>query len=225
MARPTPCWLCVLATLAGLSATRGPETCPERHYRAQGGLCCQMCEPGTFFVKDCDQHRKAAHCNPCIPGVSFSPDPHTRPHCESCRHCNSGVLIHNCTVTANAECTCPDGWQCRDKECTECDPPAGSQLAARPPQGPGPHPPPTHSPYGKKVPEAGTGGHVQTPADLRQLPATAHPTRWPPQRSLCSSDCVRIVVTLSGLLLAFSLGGALFFRPQRKHPSGKGQNP
>ncbi|XP_070646351.1 CD27 antigen isoform X3 [Bos indicus] len=89
MARLPPCWLWVLGTLAGLSATPGPKSCPEKHYWAQGGWCCQMCEPGTFLVKDCEQHREAAQCNPCTPGVSFMPDHHSRPHCESCRHCNS----------------------------------------------------------------------------------------------------------------------------------------
>ena len=144
MARLPPCWLWVLGTLAGLSATPGPKSCPEKHYWAQGGWCCQMCEPGkrgpcqgpaawgeprpglgpegsgeeccrgqeaalgegggvvfwgldpgtlltgTFLVKDCEQHGEAAQCNPCTPGVSFMPDHHSRPHCESCRHCNSG---------------------------------------------------------------------------------------------------------------------------------------
>uniref|UniRef100_A0A287CXM4 CD27 antigen n=1 Tax=Ictidomys tridecemlineatus TaxID=43179 RepID=A0A287CXM4_ICTTR len=94
MAWPPPCWLFILGTLAGISATPAPGRCPEKHYWAQGGLCCQMCEPGTFLVKDCDQHRKAAQCDPCIPGVSFSPDHHTRPHCESCRHCNFGEMDH-----------------------------------------------------------------------------------------------------------------------------------
>ncbi|XP_021046800.1 CD27 antigen isoform X2 [Mus pahari] len=89
MAWPPPYWLCMLGTLVGLSATLVPNSCPDKHYWTGGGLCCRMCEPGTFFVKDCDQDRTAALCDPCIPGASFSPDYHTRPHCESCRHCNS----------------------------------------------------------------------------------------------------------------------------------------
>ncbi|XP_070309229.1 CD27 antigen isoform X5 [Odocoileus virginianus] len=93
MARPLPFWLLVLGTLAGLSATPGPKSCPEKHYWTQGGWCCQTCEPGTFLVKDCEQHGKAAQCNPCTPGVSFTPDHHSRPHCESCRHCNSGEVV------------------------------------------------------------------------------------------------------------------------------------
>lgn len=47
---------------------------------------------GTFLVKDCEQHGEAAQCDPCTPGVSFTPDHHSRPHCESCRHCNSGEV-------------------------------------------------------------------------------------------------------------------------------------
>uniref|UniRef100_A0A8C9AB01 CD27 antigen n=1 Tax=Prolemur simus TaxID=1328070 RepID=A0A8C9AB01_PROSS len=221
MAWPPPCWLCVLGTLAGLSATPAPKSCPERHYWAQAELCCQMCEPGTFLVKDCDQHRKAAQCDPCIPGISFSPDHHSRPHCESCRHCNSGLLIRNCTITANAECACPHGWQCRDKECTECDPPAGPWLTTQPSQALGPHPQPTHLAYAKKKPEARTVQLVQTVADFRQLPAPALSTPWPAQRSLCSADCIRIFVILSGMFLAFTLGGALFLHQQRKYGSNK----
>ncbi|XP_012616103.2 CD27 antigen [Microcebus murinus] len=225
MAWPPPCWLCVLGTLAGLSATPAPKSCPERHYWAQAQLCCRMCEPGTFLVKDCDQHRKAARCDPCTPGSSFSPDHHSRPHCESCRHCNSGLLIRNCTITANAECACPHGWQCRDKECTECDPPPGPWLTTHPSPGPGPHPQPTHLPYAKKKPEARTVQLVQTVADFRQLPAPALSTTWPAQRSLCSADCIRIFVILSGMFLAFTLGGALFLHQQRKYGSNKGEGP
>ncbi|XP_037701537.1 CD27 antigen [Choloepus didactylus] len=212
MAWPPPCWLWVLGTLAGISATPAPRSCPERHYRAPGELCCQLCEPGTFLVKDCDLPRTAAQCDPCIPGVSFSPDHHSRPHCESCRHCNFGLIIRNCTVTTNAECACPRGWQCRDKECTECDPPPNPLPTTRPSQASGPHPLPTSSPHTEKMLKATAVRHVQTLADFRRLPDPALSTQWPTQRSLCSSDCIRILVVLSGMLLVFTLGGALFLR-------------
>ncbi|XP_058414977.1 CD27 antigen isoform X4 [Diceros bicornis minor] len=165
MARPPPCWLWVLGTLVGLSATPAPKSCPERHYRAPGELCCPMCEPGTFLVKNCDQHRKATQCHPCTPGVSFSPDHHARPHCESCRHCHS------------------------------------------------------------EMPEARTVRHVQTLADFRQLTAPALSTHWPPQRSLCNSECIRIFVIFSGMFLAFTVVGALFLYQQRKYRLNKGESP
>uniref|UniRef100_A0A8I5MXU1 CD27 antigen n=1 Tax=Papio anubis TaxID=9555 RepID=A0A8I5MXU1_PAPAN len=224
MARPHPWWLCFLGTLVGLSATPAPKSCPERHYWAQGKLCCQMCEPGTFLVKDCDQHRKAAQCHPCVPGVSFSPDHHTRPHCESCRHCNSGLLIRNCTITANAVCACRNGWQCRDKECTECDPPPNPSLTTWPSQALSPHPQPTHLPYVNEMLEARTAGHMQTLADFRHRPARTLSTHWPPQRSLCSSDFIRIFVIFSGMFLVFTLAGTLFLHQQRKYRSSKRQN-
>ncbi|XP_065744024.1 CD27 antigen isoform X4 [Phocoena phocoena] len=157
MARPPPCWLWVLGPLAVLSATPASKRCPEKHYLAQGERCCQMCEPGTFLVKECDQHEKATQCDPCTPGVSFSPDHHTRPHCESCRHCNS------------------------------------------------------------EIPEARTGQHTRTLADSRWLPAPTLSTHWSPQRSLCSMDCIRIFVLLSGMFLAFTIVGALFLHQQRKY--------
>ncbi|XP_070350218.1 CD27 antigen isoform X11 [Equus asinus] len=179
MARPPPCWLWVLGTLAGLSATPAPKSCPEKHYWARGELCCPMCEPG--------------------------------------------LLIRNCTLTANTECGCPKGWQCKDKECTECDPPANPSLTPRPSQAPGPQP--THLPYAKKMPEARTVRHVQTLADFRQLPAPALSTHWPPQRSLCSTDCIRIFVIFSGMFLAFTMVGALFLHQQRKYGLNKGESP
>ncbi|XP_053751425.1 CD27 antigen isoform X3 [Panthera pardus] len=165
MARPPPCWLWILGTLAGLSATLAPQCCPEKHYWAQGQLCCQMCKPGTFLVKDCDRHGEAAQCDPCILGASFSPDHHIRRHCESCRHCNS------------------------------------------------------------EMPEAGTVRQVQTLADFRWLPAPALSTHGPPQRSLCSTDCIRIFVVLSGMFLAFTMVGALCLHQQRKNGLNKEESP
>ncbi|EFB13981.1 hypothetical protein PANDA_011272, partial [Ailuropoda melanoleuca] len=226
MARPPFCWLWILGTMAGLSATPAPKRCPEKHYWVQGELCCQTCKPGTFLVKDCDRHGESAQCDPCILGASFSPEHHSRRHCESCRHCNSGLLIRNCTLTTNAECACPKGWQCRDKECTECDPPSNALLTLpRPSQAPGLHPQPTHFPYTKNVQEARTGRQVQTLADFRRLPVPALSTHWPPQSSLCSSDCIRIFVILSGMFLAFTVIGALFFHQQRKYRLNKEESP
>ncbi|NP_001265692.1 CD27 antigen precursor [Sus scrofa] len=214
MARSPLCWLWVLGTLAGLSATPAPQSCPEKHYWARGELCCQMCQPGTFLVKDCDQHGKAARCDPCKQGVSFSPDYHSRPHCESCRHCNSGLFVQNCTLTANAKCACPEGWQCRDKECTECDGPA---------QTPGPHPQPSHSPYAEAIPEARTSRYTQTLADVGQVPVPTISTYLSSQR--CSSECIRILVVLSGVFLAFTVVGALFLYQQRKYGLNTGECP
>ncbi|XP_040593553.1 CD27 antigen isoform X2 [Mesocricetus auratus] len=151
MARPPPYWLCLLGTVIGLSATPASKSCPVRHYWTRGGLCCQLCKPGTFFVSDCSQNRTAALCEPCTPGVSFSPDFHTRPHCESCRHCNSEMA------------------------------------------------------------EARTVWPVHT----RQFPASTLYNHWPSQRPLCSSDCVRIFVTFSGMFLVFILCGILFFHQRR----------
>ncbi|XP_021103755.1 CD27 antigen [Heterocephalus glaber] len=140
MAWPPPGWLFVLGALAVLSATPAPGSCPERLYRSPERLCCQMCRPGTFLVKDCDQDLAASQCDPCKPGLSFAPDYHSRRHCESCRHCHWGTPTHNCSITANTECACPTGHQCRDSECTECDPlpdpPAPPPVAPGPPRAP-----------------------------------------------------------------------------------------
>ncbi|XP_054552759.1 CD27 antigen [Talpa occidentalis] len=223
MAQPPPCWLWVLGALAGLSATPAPKSCPQKHYWAGGELCCRMCEPGTFLVKDCDRPGTAARCDPCTPGVSFSPDHHARPHCESCRHCNSGLLLRNCTLTANAVCTCPRGRQCQDKECTDCGPPLNPSLTTRPSQASVLHPQPTHLPYVNKMPEARTIQQVQTLIELRSTPALS--THWPSQRPLCSSNCVRIFVVFSGIFFASTLVAALFLRQNRKHGLSKRLHP
>ncbi|XP_041534692.1 CD27 antigen [Microtus oregoni] len=215
MAWPPPYWLCLLGTLVGLSATSASKSCPARHYRTPGGLCCQMCKPGTFLVKDCSQNRTASQCDSCLPGVSFSADYHARRHCESCRHCNSGPLIRNCTVTANAECACSKGLECRDKECMECDPPLKPALTTQPSEASGSHPPPTHLPYAQVMPEPRT----IWPAHTSQPPDSALYTHWPSRRPLCSSDCIRIFVTFSSMFLVFILGGILFFHQRRNHGS------
>uniref|UniRef100_A0A286XVZ4 CD27 molecule n=1 Tax=Cavia porcellus TaxID=10141 RepID=A0A286XVZ4_CAVPO len=48
----------------------------------------------------------------------------------------------------------------------------------------------------------------------RQLPALS--TSWASQGPLCSSDCVRVFMIFSGMLLVFTLGGALFLYQQRR---------
>lgn len=60
---------------------------------------------------------------------------------------SQGPLIRNCTVTANAECACSKGLECRDKECMECDPPLKPALTTQPSEASGSHPPPTHLPH------------------------------------------------------------------------------
>uniref|UniRef100_A0A8D0Q417 CD27 molecule n=1 Tax=Sus scrofa TaxID=9823 RepID=A0A8D0Q417_PIG len=197
---------------------RKPEVAKRPHLRVgaqpSAALDPRLLLTGTFLVKDCDQHGKAARCDPCKQGVSFSPDYHSRPHCESCRHCNSGLFVQNCTLTANAKCACPEGWQCRDKECTECDGPA---------QTPGPHPQPSHSPYAEAIPEARTSRYTQTLADVGQVPVPTISTYLSSQR--CSSECIRILVVLSGVFLAFTVVGALFLYQQRKYGLNTGECP
>ncbi|XP_013000597.1 CD27 antigen isoform X2 [Cavia porcellus] len=164
MVWPPPGWLCVLGTLLGLSTALDPRSCPERHYRSAEKLCCQMCRP----------------------------DYHSRRHCESCRHCQ-GVSTRNCNVTTNTQCACPQDWQCRDTECTECDPLPGLTI----------------------LPAAAQDAH----------PLPDHPAYTKTQGPLCSSDCVRVFMIFSGMLLVFTLGGALFLYQQRRCQSNKGANP
>ena len=75
-----------------------------------------------------------------------------------------GLLIRNCTLTANSECACPEGQQCRDKDCMECDGPA---------QAPGPHPQPSHLPYAEGKFQATLGLITSQPAPPLLYP-TSH---------------------------------------------------
>uniref|UniRef100_A0A287DDW2 CD27 molecule n=1 Tax=Ictidomys tridecemlineatus TaxID=43179 RepID=A0A287DDW2_ICTTR len=65
MAWPPPCWLFILGTLAGISATPAPGRCPEKHYWAQGGLCCQMCEPGKSSPRQLPDPTLPTHLSLC----------------------------------------------------------------------------------------------------------------------------------------------------------------
>nr|XP_034367453.1 CD27 antigen isoform X3 [Arvicanthis niloticus] len=104
MTWPPPYWLCMLGTLVGLSATPAPNSCPDKYYRTEGGLCCQMCEPEM-----------------------------------------------------------------------------------------------TSWPLHRQLPDSTVYSHRSSP------------------RPLCSSDCIRIFVTFSSMLLVFVLGGILFFHQRRNH--------
>nr|KAF6451929.1 CD27 molecule [Molossus molossus] len=83
------------------------------------------------------------------------------------------------------------------------------------------HTPPTYLTL--EMLEARTARHKQTLADCSP-PAPALSTQWPPQRSLCSSDCIRIFVILSGMFLVCTTAGALFLHQQRKYGLSKRQN-
>ncbi|XP_072509828.1 CD27 antigen [Notamacropus eugenii] len=124
MAPRTCWWLWVLGTLVGLSpGVISKHHCPQGQYQVEkGSWCCQLCNPGTFLVRDCDGNGKDPQCKSCIPGFSFTPDHHAQRQCESCRICNNGISIQQCNITTNTVCACPNGQQCQDKECTNCDP-------------------------------------------------------------------------------------------------------
>lgn len=90
-----------------------------------------------------------------------------------------GRLIRNCTLTANAECACPQGWQCRDTECTECDPAPKRWPTPHPSRAPGPQPQSTLLPYTKSkcqaplCPLTAGKGHLQPATPLSGPPPCA----------------------------------------------------
>uniref|UniRef100_A0A8C2LWR4 CD27 antigen n=1 Tax=Cricetulus griseus TaxID=10029 RepID=A0A8C2LWR4_CRIGR len=59
------------------------------------------------------------------------------------------------------------------------------------------------------------------PGHTRQFPASTLYNRWPSPRPLCSSDCIRIFVTFSGMFLVFILCGILFFHQRRNRGSNE----
>lgn len=83
-------------------------------------------------------------------------------------------------------------------------------------------------------PIVGTGeeerGRDDGRAGLRGIKGEALPKSlvWPlpttAQRYLCSSDCIRVFVILSGMFLVCTMAGALFLHQQRKYRLSKRQN-
>lgn len=104
-----------------------------------------------------------------------------------------GHLTRNCTLTANAECACPQGWQCRDTECTECDMAPERSPTPQLSRAPGPRPRPTLLPYTKSkcqaplCPVTAGKGHLQPatsfqvhPHVLPGQPVSAFPSQTAP---------------------------------------------
>ena len=111
-----------------------------------------------------------------------------------------GLLIRNCTLTANSECACPEGQQCRDKDCMECDGPA---------QAPGPHPQPSHLPYAEGKFQETHGLITPQPASPLLYPA---PHKLPPV-TLCPPS--HLPQGLSGLQSCLVPSGARGCYPTR----------
>ncbi|XP_049628447.1 LOW QUALITY PROTEIN: CD27 antigen [Suncus etruscus] len=199
------CWLWLVGLLTGLWATPTSKGCPDKHYRASGDLCCQMCEPGTFLVKDCNESMKAPQCRNCVLGLSFSPEHHHRSHCESCRFCDSGLppsQLHPLQPTP--QCICPSGFRCRDEECLECDP-----LT--------PHPPPpmrpSQGPRDARAQEHYDGvvgtefSENSRAAGIGEILAGMSADQLLSPQVAVQLDCIRIFVVFAGMFFACTLVG------------------
>ncbi|XP_074125149.1 CD27 antigen [Sminthopsis crassicaudata] len=206
----TSWWLWVLGTLVGLSPGVIPKRhCPQGQYQVeQGSWCCRLCDPGTFLVGDCEGDGKDPHCKSCIPGLSFTPDHHAQRQCESCRICNNGFSIQKCNITTNTECGCPEGQQCRDKECTNCDPQPTSLLSS--PQYPirSPHPHPA------TMPQHPTDTHSAYSSETAGTSATRR-AQNPSPTAPSNHVSIYILLILCGLILTMLIHGTWLILKQR----------
>ncbi|XP_078011611.1 CD27 antigen isoform X2 [Phascolarctos cinereus] len=191
MAPGTSWWLWVLGTLVGLSPRVISKLhCPQGQYQVeQGSWCCQLCNP----------------------------DHHAQRQCESCRICVNGFPIQSCNITTNTECACPKGQQCRDKECTSCDP-QPTHLLSTPqytvrsthqhPATTHQHPTNTHSAYYSET--AGTS-------------APTGPAQSPPGTVPSSQVSIYILLILCGLILTIFIHGTWLILKKRNRQLKKEQ--
>ncbi|XP_052802022.1 tumor necrosis factor receptor superfamily member 16-like [Mya arenaria] len=86
---------------------------------------CQMCPPGTFWIKHCSQDGGNAQCEDC-PDGEFITDYNRVFYCKRCTECTrtdqpSGeVLVEACTPSHNTICGCKPGYWREEGKVGDC---------------------------------------------------------------------------------------------------------
>ncbi|XP_041816578.1 tumor necrosis factor receptor superfamily member 18 [Chelmon rostratus] len=82
------------------------------------GQCCDLCPPGTHIKEFCSERRKTV-CLTCAEGYYLN---HYNffDRCEKCRSCPQ-EYAENCTVIADAKCSCRSGFLCSNNACSSCE--------------------------------------------------------------------------------------------------------
>uniref|UniRef100_A0A803VYL5 TNFR-Cys domain-containing protein n=1 Tax=Ficedula albicollis TaxID=59894 RepID=A0A803VYL5_FICAL len=106
--------------------------CGQNEY-PHGGLCCVLCEAGTFVADHCSVSHWRGKCGSCKEGKSFTAHANGLEGCVPCRQCNEDqITLRPCTVTQDAECQCKHGYSCADEGCEICE-----RISQMPPDGKG----------------------------------------------------------------------------------------
>ena len=74
-------------------------------------MVCLNCEPGTFLVKECTEHKHSSTCSICPFGM-FNKDNNRATKCSYCNEqCPSPSLevVSECDVKQDIVCSCPSG--------------------------------------------------------------------------------------------------------------------
>uniref|UniRef100_A0A8C3TXL3 TNFR-Cys domain-containing protein n=1 Tax=Catharus ustulatus TaxID=91951 RepID=A0A8C3TXL3_CATUS len=94
--------------------------CGVNEYPHQG-LCCVLCEAGTFVAEHCRASNVSGKCDPCKEGKSFRAHANDFKECLPCRQCNEDqITLRPCNRTQDAECQCKRGYSCADEDCQKC---------------------------------------------------------------------------------------------------------
>ena len=96
--------------------------CPLNEYKV-GNICCPLCPPGWFFVKDCTENTMT-NCSKCPVGT-FQADHNVQRQCSSCTKCDAGLCLKEkraCSSKSDAVCE-PLDVDCRvTQRRTVCSP-------------------------------------------------------------------------------------------------------
>ncbi|XP_078740598.1 tumor necrosis factor receptor superfamily member 23-like [Lampetra fluviatilis] len=98
----------LLAAFVLCSGTKAD--CPQGQYRASPGLCCLLCDAGTFKIEDCSTEGGYAHCLSCSDG-KYTDGDNQEPWCLTCTVCGQNEVIQrDCKATQNRKCVCDAGF-------------------------------------------------------------------------------------------------------------------
>nr|XP_032834730.1 tumor necrosis factor receptor superfamily member 23-like [Petromyzon marinus] len=97
-------WIVALLIVAFGLCSGTKADCPQGQYRASSGLCCLLCDAGTFKFEDCSTDGGYALCLSCSDG-KYTDGDNQEPRCLTCTACGQHEVIEqDCKATQNRKC-------------------------------------------------------------------------------------------------------------------------